>query len=467
MRTVDIFGRAATWRAATAAALICAAAPGPVLHSCRADILTVPYDPQTMQFEVTPVQAIATCRSFAGNPSLNPALTAVEQDTDLFAGDYYLLDVGSTDRFKVNAHTGTLWQWKNRSAIAAWVAARNQGQQPVLQPDAVADIALEFAQAHFPQFASRGMQRVYTEASGATCCTVVANGGRFAGNQCVVHVSEFTGDVLDYFAVETGTVAIPIIPGLSAQQAEGAALASYQGDPNVASVFTIAPSELWITVDPLGQQRLVWMVPAATSAEQGYDFVRWTADDHLGAGAVDIVVDANTGTIVSRDAFLGDSGRAVPSKGWHSRTGLVQERRQRQRAVSGPVRVILGKREAPGLAFLPVVRGRTMYWYAAYLRHIPWRMTVARKGATVQIGLPDGGRAELRDGEPRLIVNAHALPLAHPPLLLMGRTYLPVEVWERLTGWRFRWSASERVLRIDTGPSTVGPGHPRRTRTGP
>ena len=59
---------------------------------CWAVFEKVPYDPVTMQFPVSPEEALQAARSWAGDPGLQLNLRGVDRDVTLFEADYYLLE---------------------------------------------------------------------------------------------------------------------------------------------------------------------------------------------------------------------------------------------------------------------------------------------------------------------------------------------------------------------------------------
>jgi hypothetical protein len=420
----------------------------------RAEVNVVPYDPETMQFEVTPDGAITVARQWAGSPNLSLTLTGVQTDDECFGADYYVLDAPDSQRFKVGCHTGQVWQWRNRSLLEAQAQSYNQRQQPVVDAAQIAQIAAEFAAAHYPNFAAFNMQQEDAEDHTVTFCSVLANGARFTGNRCFVQVNEYTGDVMGYGAITTGAVTISTTPVLAAAQAESAALGWLAADLNVGVAFTTGPSALYVTVDPLGQQRLIWYVPAATSADPNYTLAAWIQNEYLGAGAVDVYVDANTGEVVRRVAYLGAPGSRVTAPA-HWRTRTLRNRKDTGRRMVGirkaepTLRLSACNRDVPLPAYPPIAIGRHVYIYAGYLRWSGNKMPLRYgRGGVVSLATPLG-RAEFRPRHLTFVLNGHLRSLSVPPIVRNGRCYVPLEAAQAVLPFRISYDAKARVVRFD------------------
>ncbi len=275
-----------------------------------------------------------------------------------------------------------------------------------------------------------------------------------------------TGEVWRYVARRHGAISIPVQPTHSTAQAEGIALASFGGDPNVASAFTHAPSERHVVVDTLGQQRLAWVVAAMTSPDPNITFPVWQQTGGSRMTAWEVYVDAHNGAVLRRDAYLGPpEARKSPAPVWRSRSARfeasVRPRAARARlAPSPPAKpavVSVDGREVRELAYPPIVREGEVYWYAGYLKSPLWNMSVRRDGRRLIVTTASGKRSVLRDGSRLTRAGDRAVWTPRSPVVLRGRTYLPLSTWAQITGNDFGWSERDRAVRI-----RLAPGEARR-----
>ncbi|MBI3946944.1 MAG: hypothetical protein HY321_13555 [Armatimonadetes bacterium] len=75
-------------------------------------------------------------------------------------------------------------------------------------------------------------------------------------------------------------------------------------------------------------------------------------------------------------------------------------------------------------------------------------MTWAREGKELALKTPDGRRFVLRDGSRTLQVDGAPVTSRHAPIVIRGRTYLPLSLWERITGDEFRWDEKANAVRV-------------------
>lgn len=425
----------------------------------RAEIRRVPYDSTSMQFPVDPGQAIQIARQWVQNPTLEMNLLGVLQDDEIFQSDLYLLESPDGQLFQISPHTGLVDTWSNRSSSAAYQQQLIDNQSnplPELPPAQIDEIALGFAQAHYPGFVNLNMQRSFSRRGYILVGTAIAGGGFFSGNYCKITVNVFTGEVVGYSAFISGTVTIPLTPTLTDDGAAAIALNSFNGAPGVASAFTYQGSELHAILDSLGQQRLVWVVFVATSTDPNLTFAGWQQQSEIGATRHRVYVDAHNGQIVNQETFLGSGDGKRPAHGWRSRgvrfrsarTARSSARRATSAAPLAEVRVFMDDQWIPSLLYPPLVERGVVYWYAGYLKSRLWRMSVRRDGSQLTIADREGRRFVLRDGARGFLEQGTRRLSTAALRVIRGRTYLPAATWEAITGARFRWDAGGRALRI-------------------
>jgi hypothetical protein len=436
---------------------------------CFAEFKLVPYDAQVMHFPVTPEQATQIARQWAGNSTLPLELQGVDRDTTLFQAAWYVLQSPDRQEFRVDCYTGQVGWWKNLPVLEAYGERKKQDKispLPQIPQNEADEIALTFVRAHFPNFDALGLQKVASRPGSASFAMPIPGGGWFSGNQCGLVLDKFTGDVCEYVATCTGSLTVPVQPSLTPAQAEALALNSYAGDPDVATAFTYAPSELHVVLDSLGQQRLVWTVSTATSQDATLTLARWEANAYVGAAAADVYVDAFTGEVILHMRYLGGGEKKEDGarKGWRSK--VVRLRRpvkpqpgslDRPESGASPTRVLVDGQEIPNVYYAPITRNGVVYWYAGYLKSPLWRMRLKRNGATITVSGPEGERAVFRSRSRSISINGVTSQASHPPLEIHGRTYLTLSTWEQITGSRFEWSKSERTLQISLKPASKKP----------
>jgi len=453
-------------RTLTALAVLLWAAP-----TCRADPNLAPYDPATMTFPVSPDAAVASARQWAGDSSLSLQLAGIYQMRDVFRQDDYEFDAPGGQHFFVNCYSGQVWKWRSDPAAQACHDHYQQSLSSPLPRLALSDqeqSALRFARAHYPGFDALNMRLSASDDNGYSSGyshfeTGLPGGGFFTGNSCHIFLDPFSGDVYEYYQRVAGLITVPLQPRLAAADAENIVLGPYFSYPR--SAFTYRPSRLDVTVDSLGQQRLVWGVWAAFSGEPDFTLQRWIDQSHLGASTFTFGVDAFTGEVVFWEEWQGaphDRGPRDPR--WRSRERHFALAKPGARATTPRLdaqrpEVLVDGRSAGKVLYAPLKRGADVYWAAVYLRSPLWGMTIRRSGRTLVVTGSCGARARLRDGSRWARIGGRAVRLAAAPFVLRGRTYLPLSAWERITGSRFEWSPAKNALLIDTRTGRPLTGH--------
>lgn len=461
----------------TLAGVLCALS---VSFQARANIVTVTYKP-SMNYAVTPDAARTIARTWSGDSTLvwSSQPVKVLYDTDAPSRARYKLFAnagdGSRQQFWVDPYTGQIGWWHSHTVERAMLQSKQANQPPVYSQEQIEQVALAFARARYPDFDTLGLQQYWSGEGGVSFHARLPNGAWYTGNGCSLGVSPYTGAVYQYLGVVNEPVNIDINPTLSAAQAEVQALSYYlNGDPTPIgerassprrnrSAFTTDPSELWVTRDGFGAQRLVWEVPMAAGTEPGMTLARWLAQGNLGAYRYDVQIDAHTGEFVDDESYLGSpEGRHL--KGWRSRAMYalpVARSNKRGKAAPAakakptPARVMVDGRAVDPLAVTPrVVDGRVV-WYLGYVRGPLWKMQLRRDGTRVTVTTPTGEQIVLEDGKPFLRRSGESVPLKTAPVVLAGRTYIGLDAWRTLTGGRFVWAPATRTLMVQTLSQTA------------
>ncbi len=435
---------------------------------CLASYRLVPYDPATMSFPVTVEQSMAAARQWAGQPALSFELRGVLRNEARFQTDYYVLRSADMQQFQISCYTAHVRWWNDLNAMDAQQERINRGEPNpgLLTHQELVQIATAFARGHYSNFEGLNMQLVEAEGGDIAFATSIPGGGFFSGNQCHIRLDPSTGEVWRYVAHFTGPISVPVQPTLTTAQVEGTALASFGGHRNVSSAFTYAPSELHVVADALDQQRLVWVVEAMSSPDPNSTFAVWQETGGSRMTAWEVYVDAHNGAVVRRDAYLGAPAATRSSSGaWRSRSARFKapQRRLAARArlapatPARPAAVSVDGREIGGLAYPPIAREGEIYWYAGYLKSPLWKMRVRREGRRVIVTSATGSRVVLRDGSRVMRVGTQTVMAGRAPVVIRGRTYLPLSTWERITGSRFQWSQRKRTVQIRHPTSVTRP----------
>lgn len=428
---------------------------------CWAVFEIVPYDPVTMQFPVSPEEALQAARNWAHNPGLQLNLRGVDRDVTLFEADYYLLESPDLNQpgaqqFHVDCYTGEIWWWVDVSVARGHQQRVNQKPPPPELPLAQRQqTATAFASTHYPGFAELGLQLWRSGSASHAFQTPIPGGGYSWVNLCVVWVDEFTGQVAKYVGVNRGPVTVSLQPTLTAEEAEAIAFNTYAGDPDVAVVFTDGPSELHVMLDSLRQQRLVWVVYTVVSDDPNMTAEQWEADGYTGATGWNVAVDAHNGEVIWHEALLGGDDSKKRPANWRSRRVRFTAPRQTRRGPSAEdllhrqrPRVLIDGREAPNVAYPPLARNGAAYWYVGYLRSPLWRMRVGYLAGRATVVAADGRKAVIDTRSGEVSIDGVRVAGKHRPLVMKGRLYLPLALWERLTGNRFEWVAAQNALVI-------------------
>jgi hypothetical protein len=399
------------------------------------DITLVPYDAQTMAYPVTPEQALASARSWFGDPQLQLTLAGVERQEGWPDFDEYVLE-SSVHRFKVRCADGHVRSWRNRQVTTSWTQAINTGVAPAYSEAQLEQIATAFAATHYPGYAARNMRLLAMDDGTATFVGELAGGVLFSGNVCKVSVCEFTGEVKEYLAHATAGVTVGTIPGIPSAQAESAALDYLLGSSGVQSALTVGPSSLWVMTDDLGVQRLVWFVDAVTGPDPDMTFAMWQTDGwrfHRDT----VVVDAHTSEVVDRVQSLGSNGSRKPAEGWRSRRQTRTSPRTRRREAA-PIGLSLQSTPCSGLMYRPIIENGTAYLHAGYMRTARWNAEVAWRDGALHITTADG----------RIYVLRPARSATPSMVVRRARAYISPNTWELLTGWKCTYSPARRMVSL-------------------
>lgn len=413
---------------------------------------------------MSPDQAIATIRAWAQDPALTVTLRGVYYDPQRLRAALYALEAPGGQEFDVDCYDGRVMEWRSVPAIQAYNERVAQDlESPLTRVDQsqIESTALAFARQRFPGFDAAGMQLRVSGPGNIGFARRLPGGVWYPAHYSGTQVDEFTGDVCGYVAFQSEPVSIGLTPTLSSPQAESIALGHLAAaDPSLQSSFIRGVTELHIVVDSLRQQRLCWIVKAAVSQEADYTYGLWVENGGAFATSWDVFVDTLSGEIAYKDHWLGqgpDTGKKPSSR----KPKTVRFPRRPSAAPAAPAapaaRVLLeGKRELH-ISYRPQLREGVAYWYAGYLRSPLWGMKLERQGR--KLTLTHGARRfGLEDDRPMLLADGRAVPLARAPVVLKGRTYLPQQVWEAITGDRFEWSAAERALIIRRAPKFAAAG---------
>lgn len=435
-----------------------------------------PYDPATMNFPVLPDDAMATARTWAGDETLSFNPVRVWRHPQFPEGIQYVLDAPAGPepglQFCVSALWPELKEWRNRRVRRAVKASQSAGQPPVLSPAQVEQVALAFAQTRYADFDAKQMASYAVDENAVTFYTRLPNDGWYVGNVCVVSVSPYTGEAYYYLARSNDPVNVGINPTLSAAQAEARALGYYLNDdptasperiwrPRNRSAFTTDPTELWVIRDGLGAQRLVWAVSLAAGSEPHLTLAQWQTQGNLGATRYDVQIDAHTGEFVDDESYLGSPAGPARSNGWRSRAMYAPPAARPTKRSKGaladkaklaPARVTVDGRVLDKLAVLPRLVDDHAAWYLGYVRGPLWKMQMRRDGARVTVTTPTGEQIAFEDGKPFLWRGGVAVPTKAAPVVIAGRTFVGLDVWEALTGGRFAWAPATRTLAVRSAP---------------
>ncbi|MBI3945321.1 MAG: hypothetical protein HY321_05345 [Armatimonadetes bacterium] len=430
---------------------------------CTADVIHAPYDPQTMQFPVSPEQAFAIARAWTGDPMPDLELEYVWWVEDILWSETYRLREPGSQVVNVDCYTGWVQRWTSIPLESAYCAHASWNQNPRPPELPLAQLqaaATAFARARYPGFdaLNMGLMDLRVQTSLAwSFATVLPTGGFFLGNQCAVATDPFAGDVWSFVAWGPGeAVTVPLTPTVSAAAAETIALDSYAGEPGIPVALIVAPSRLNVTIDGLGEQRLVWLVETATSEDPNYTLEEWVANEGDGSSDWSVWVDAFTGEILYHQGYLGSGGKRPAPEGWQPRLVRLTRKPEQRRGPTGAelleprhIKVLVEGRQPAGRSgYPPIRRDGAVYWYAGYARSRLWKMTWAREGKELTLKRPDGRRFVLRDGSRTLRVDGTPEAIPDAPVVVRGRTYLPLSLWERITGDEFRWDEKANAVRI-------------------
>ena len=294
-----------------------------------------PYNSATMNYEITPNQAVAVIRIWASDPALSLNLAGVYVVSDSPGSEIYIYRTQDRQSFVVGCHTGLVGRWTNNIEFDNYTALLKANQSTQLSQAQLEQSAFAFAQSHYPNFDQLKMQELSYDNGQVVFYSQPAPGVWLKGNICAVDVNNYTGKAFRYVAGRTNaSVTVSTSASIPSSQAEYIALnwltapflpgnPAYGTDP-VLSAFTTQPSQLWIVNDSLGYQRLVWIIYTAKSTTiPNYTYNQWVENNYDLADSCEVGVDARTGAITTYNGWLG--GKA-PAKShilsWHSRNAM-------------------------------------------------------------------------------------------------------------------------------------------------
>ncbi len=462
-----------------AAFIICVASAGPSLAQDR------PYDPLTMDFPVSPSQAMAAVRAWTGDPQMELVLDCVRYTLGVWWGPVswrpplttYVLQTPDTNQeFEVKADTGDIWHWTNFPKRGAYLSRVRGGADPAdkLPAETLEEAGRTFARARYPGFDAKNMQIIPGTVCDGACqwrSQLTDNVWRWE-DYCHVWWDDWTGEVYEYVANSVPEAAFNLVPSITSQQAEQYALAFALTQPDVQSAFVLVNYNVALAnVDPLGAPRVGWQVcvvdcevpdgtPERYAREQG-DTWEYTIDGPRKCAQNWAAVDIHTGEVYEYvcSEKLGPSQEyadMAKQRAAELAASPARSRPIRYPAPPGPRCQLALDGDFPVEShYPPLLLDGKAYLYVGYLAtlrdgEVKW------KDAQVVLTLR-GREYRLRPGSAEVSCGADSVRLSGVVRNLRGRVYVPVDAFPKLAGLKADYDAKSRTVRLTTGRKRLAP----------
>lgn len=290
----------------------------------------IPYDSNTMNYNITPTQAIQAAKDWIGNQNLQLEVTLVDQPDagQEYTPRYIIKTIDRTQTFFVDTSDGSIISWKN-NLLAGIFSDKCQNKEDISKKLPASEISAArdaYLLNKYPGFIQYNMKPV--DMSGARYAQLLPNGAYNFFRQVTCGVDEWTGEIYSYYAPKASDSPISTQYSIQKNQAEQNALShineidwclespEYQGDTGqfarFAKSFVYGDSEVYVSKNN-GTPKLVWSIrvishltnPAFDLASYREDIKNYYLDTSelpsIDSNIVcwNVEVDANTGSIKS------------------------------------------------------------------------------------------------------------------------------------------------------------------------
>lgn len=301
----------------------------------------VPYDPNTMNYSISPDQAKEAARAWIGSPNLQLDLSSVDIPPDGYNGtpEYIFKTSDGSQEFAVCTSTGIVRMWTNKTLQNAYRQKCLPGRDisTMLPKSEINAARVAFLTAKYPGFVQYNM--------GATCnnernyAEHLTNGVINNSRRVNSRIDDWTGEVFFYLAPAASNPSISTQFTVQKNQAEQIALTYiqnldlYMPPPpnqggegsyvNVASCFVYGDSEVEAINYDSNTQMLAWVIRVISHVNNSSfsinDYRSYLLayelslnnDYNSDIACWNIFVDANTGVV--RECLQGDQDTYDPA----------------------------------------------------------------------------------------------------------------------------------------------------------
>ncbi|MGB9587299.1 MAG: PepSY domain-containing protein [Armatimonadota bacterium] len=121
----------------------------------------VPYNPNTMNFPISPEQAVEAARVWAKNPMLDVSVVGVKSFPDYDKDFYELATPGGTERYSVNCQTGKVEVWVDLAGEAEYTQKKDAlDPADMLSTAELNSLVEQFLSDHYPEFEALNLQHL-------------------------------------------------------------------------------------------------------------------------------------------------------------------------------------------------------------------------------------------------------------------------------------------------------------------
>ena len=278
-----------------------------------------------VKFRISGEQAKEIVRKWIGDSDMQLRLAKVHlpEDARERPPHYVLRTADGNQIFWVDCFTGDVLLWRDIQAYKSlskkkqWSSDGSRWKSV----DEIESITRHFVISKYPSFMNLNMQIIYLDLHGSGYCQRLKNGVMFLGNMAALNVDPWTGKVVFYIAWYNNSPSVSTLYTVTCHQAERNALTyavaqkfvedSDRPETTYAhpkSVFVLKNHGVRVFADDLGSERIGWFIDVIISMESNYTlekYYRERQNEYFSGGMhFTIVVDANTGSIISDDQTL-------------------------------------------------------------------------------------------------------------------------------------------------------------------
>lgn len=185
----------------------------------------VPYDPNTMNYNISPTQAIQAAKDWIGNQNLQLEVSGVDiapAEYDI-TPEYALKTSDGSQIFNVCTNTGIVRMWTNKTIREAHLRKCRPGKDisTMLPKSEINAARIAFLTAHYPGFVQFNMETTFDDHIYAER---LPNGAVNMFRRVVCIADDWTGEVYYYFAPAASSSPISTQFTVQKHQAEQTAL---------------------------------------------------------------------------------------------------------------------------------------------------------------------------------------------------------------------------------------------------